>query len=143
MVNPKDVGGKVVNKIHRSLFRATKGRIGGNVMGMPAVELVTIGRKSGQRRSTMLTAPIVDDDRVVVVASWGGDDRHPIWYLNLRDEPKVEVTVNGRHRDMAARTATEAEKAELWPVITSSYKGYAGYQEKTDREIPVVILEPR
>ncbi len=143
MVNPKDVTGKVVNKIHRTLFRASNGRIGGNVMGMPAVELVTVGRKSGQRRSTMLTAPIIDDDRVVLVASWGGDDRHPLWYLNLRDEPKVEVTVNGRHRDMTARTATAVEKADLWPIITRSYKGYAGYQQKTDREIPVVILEPR
>ena len=143
MANPKDLAAKVVTGLHRTVFRTTKGRLAGNMGGMAVVELTTIGRKSGQRRSTMLTAPIVEGDRVILVASWGGDDRHPTWYLNLRDNPEVEITTTGSHRSMTARTATADEKAELWPRITTTYQGYAGYQTKTDRDIPVVILDPR
>ena len=89
------------------------------------------------------TVRSIDPDRVVLVASWGGDDRHPTWYLNLRDHPEVEITTTGAHREMTARTASADEKAELWPRITATYPGYAGYQTKTDRDIPVVILDPR
>lgn len=143
MPNPKDLAAKVVTGFHRTVFRATKGRLAGTMGGMTVVELHTIGRRSGQKRSTMLTAPIVEGDRVVLVASWGGDDRHPTWYLNLRDHPEVEITTTGAHREMTARTASADEKAELWPRITATYPGYAGYQTKTDRDIPVVILDPR
>ena len=143
MPNPKDLAAKIVTGFHRTVFRLSKGKVAGNMGGMTVVELHTIGRKSGQKRSTMLTAPIVEGDRVILVASWGGDDRHPTWYLNLRDNPEVEITTTGSHRAMTARTATAEEKAELWPRITSEYKGYAGYQTKTDRDIPVVILDPR
>jgi len=110
---------------------------------MPVVKLTTTGRKSGKKRDTMLTSPLQDGDNVVLIASYGGDDRHPAWYLNLRDTPEVQATMTGSSRPMRARTATEAEKAEMWPKIVSAYKGYAGYQQKTDRDIPVVILEPR
>jgi deazaflavin-dependent oxidoreductase (nitroreductase family) len=129
--------------VHRAALRATGGRLGKTVFGMEAVELHTTGRKSGQRRSVMLTAPIISDDRVVLVASKGGDDRDPEWYRNLVFEPNVELTVGGETIPMTARTASSEEKAELWPQIVAAYKGYAGYQEKTEREIPVVICEPR
>lgn len=142
-MNAKDELAKVGTRVHRMVFRATKGMVLGSFGGMPAVELTTTGRKTGKERSTMLTAPIAEDERVVLVASWGGDDRHPTWYLNLRDHPEVELTAKGTHRLMRARTASAEEKAELWPDIVAQYKGYAGYQEKTDRDIPVVILEPR
>lgn len=142
-MNAKDEIAKVVTGFHRTVFRASKGKLLGSMLGMPAVELTTTGRKTGKKRSTMLTAPIVEDERVVLIASWGGDDRHPTWYLNLRDHPEVELTAKGTHRLMRARTASADEKAELWPRLTEKYKGYAGYQEKTDRDIPVVILEPR
>jgi deazaflavin-dependent oxidoreductase (nitroreductase family) len=79
---------------------------------------------------------------VLLVASFGGDDRHPAWYLNLRANPKVRVTMAGSTRSMVARTATEEERVELWPQITSTFAGYARYQERTDRKIPVIILEP-
>ncbi len=79
---------------------------------------------------------------MVLVASFGGDDRHPTWYLNLRDNPRVEVVTQGQHRKMKARVAGAAEKLDLWPRVTEVYKGYAGYQKKTDRDIPVVILDP-
>lgn len=141
-VNLKDQTFKVWTGFHKLVFRATNGRIGGRGFGMPVLILTTIGRKSGQPRETMLTSPVQDGDTVVLVASFGGDDRHPAWYLNLRDNPDVEIVMQGHKRKLRARVAGADEKAELWPRITAAYKGYAGYQTKTDRDIPVVILEP-
>ena len=138
----KDATIKAVNFLHRSLFDLSSGRVAGRIQGMPVVRLTTTGRRSGQPRRTMLTSPVQDGDNVVIVASWGGDDRHPTWYLNLRDNPEVEITMSGRTRRMKARTAGAEEKAELWPRVVAAYKGYAGYQTKTDRDIPVVVLEP-
>ncbi len=143
MANLKDLIAKYGTKVHEAMFDASKGRVAGRAGGMPVVKLTTTGRKSGKKRNTMLTSPLQDGDKVVLIASYGGDDRHPAWYLNLRDTPDVEATMSGSTRSMRARTATEEEKAEMWPKITGKYKGYAGYQEKTDRDIPVVILEPR
>ncbi len=142
MVNLKDVGAKLVTGLHKAVFRASNGRFANRGFGMPVVELATTGRKSGKRRTTMLTSPVQDGERVVLVASWGGDDRHPTWYLNLRDKPEVELTVEGKTRPMRARTASEEEKAELWPRVVDAYKGYAQYQKRTERDIPLVILEP-
>ncbi|HVT76524.1 MAG TPA: nitroreductase family deazaflavin-dependent oxidoreductase [Acidimicrobiales bacterium] len=142
MADPRDPAAKVVNFLHRNLFLATKGRIGGKVMGMPAVLLTTTGRKSGEKRQSMLTSPLIEGDTVILIASWGGGPKHPQWYLNLQANPQVEVTRAGHTTKMTARTASPEERAELWPRVTSTYKGYAGYQEKTDREIPVVILTP-
>jgi len=142
-VNLKDRLFKVGTGAHRAIFRATKGRVGGRLSGMPVIILTTTGRKSGEKRPTMVASPIHDDDRVVLVASFGGDDRNPAWFLNLRDDPNVTVTTAGSDRPMRARVADADEKAELWPKIVEAYKGYAGYQEKTERDIPVVILEPR
>jgi deazaflavin-dependent oxidoreductase (nitroreductase family) len=142
-VNVKDEIAKAVNVLHRNLFTATKGRVGGRVMGMPALVLTMTGRKSGAPRSTMLTAPIVDGDTIVLVGSYGGDDREPQWVGNVRAHPDVDVTMDGAVRPMSARIATADERAELWPRVTAAYKGYAGYQTKTEREIPLVILTPR
>jgi deazaflavin-dependent oxidoreductase (nitroreductase family) len=127
---------------HRAVFTASKGRVFGRALGMPVIELVTVGRRSGRERSTMLTVPVVDGDRLVLVASYGGDDRHPAWYLNLRAHPTVRVTGLGATRTMRARVAGEEEHAALWPRIVSSYQGYANYQTRTTRRIPVVVLEP-
>lgn len=128
---------------HRLLLALTGGRFPKTVLGMATVELHVKGRKSGKRFSNMLTAPVVDGDRYVIVASKGGSQDHPDWYKNLVANPDVELTVDGATRPMTARTATPEEKAELWPRITAVYKGYAGYQKNTDRDIPVVICEPR
>jgi deazaflavin-dependent oxidoreductase (nitroreductase family) len=111
--------------------------------GMPTVELHTVGRKTGAHRSTLLTAPLHDEHQVVLIASKGGDDRNPEWYLNLQATPEVELTIDGETREMIARTASETEKAELWPRIVAAYKGYGNYQRRTTRSIPVVICEPR
>jgi deazaflavin-dependent oxidoreductase (nitroreductase family) len=138
-----DVWLKGVNVIHRALVGISGGRLGGTVMGMTAVELHVTGRNTGRRRSVMLTAPVYEPDRVVLVASKGGDDRDPDWYRNLVANPDVEVTTRGTTRPMRAHTADDTERAELWPRIVASYRGYADYQKRTDREIPVVVLVPR
>lgn len=111
---------------------------------MPVLELTTTGRKSGQPRSVLLTSPHQEGDTWVVVASRGGDDTHPAWFLNLRDNPEVEVSLKGGpKRPMSARVADAGERARLWPKITADFKNYAQYQTKTEREIPLVFLEPR
>jgi deazaflavin-dependent oxidoreductase (nitroreductase family) len=138
-----DLGAKALNLFHRAVITFSGGRLGHNVFGMQALELHTTGRRSGQRRTVLLTAPIYEPDRVVLVASKGGDDRPPDWYRNLVEHPEVEITVTGKTRSFRARTASADEKAELWPVIVKAYPGYGGYQRRTERDIPVVILEPR
>jgi deazaflavin-dependent oxidoreductase (nitroreductase family) len=138
----KDTVARGLNVLHRAIVKGTGGRIGGTGYGMPVVILTTTGRKTGQKRTTMLTSPINDEHRVVLVASYGGDDRHPAWFLNLRDNPDVELELRGNKRAMRARVASADEKAELWPQVVAAHKGYAQYQTKTDRDIPLVILEP-
>lgn len=134
---------KLMNLVHKTAIRLTGGHLGWTAGKMPALELTTIGRRSGQRHSVMLTSPVQRGETIVIVASKGGNDRHPAWYLNLVDHPEVTVKYRGSaEQQMMARSATEAERAELWPQITSAYRGYAGYQQKTDRTIPVVLLDP-
>jgi deazaflavin-dependent oxidoreductase (nitroreductase family) len=137
-----EVGAWCLENGHRALLKLTGGRFPKTMLGMEPVELHTIGRVSGERRSTMLTAPIFEPERVVLVASKGGHEDHPGWYKNLVKEPKVEITAQGATRSMVARTAVGEERAELWPAVVAAYKGYAGYQRNTDREIPVVVCEP-
>ena len=137
-----DIGLKTMSRVHRAIVHLSGGQLLGSAFGMPVVELHTVGRKSGQPRSTMLTAPVIEGDRVVLVASKGGDDRDPDWYRNLMAHPEVELTMGGRRRPMLARRASAAEKAELWPRVVAAYRGYGTYQGRTERDIPLVILEP-
>ena len=139
---PSDFTLKTMNALHRGLMKVSFGRIGWTAGKMPVVELTTIGRKSGEPRTVILTSPVQEGDTYVVVASRGGDPTHPAWFLNLRDNPDVEVTIKGKPSKRHARVASPEERARLWQQVTSMYKGYAGYQEKTDREIPLVFLEP-
>ena len=138
-----DLGFKLLNWAHRGLFRATGGRVPRSLRGMAAVELRTVGRTSGEVRSTMLTAPLHDERRVVLVASKYGDDRDPQWYRNLSVHPEVEIVIDGATRALRARTATPEEKATLWPQIVAVYPNYDAYQRKSRRDIPVVVCEPR
>lgn len=141
---PSDLTLKTANVIHRALVKLTFGRVGWQAGPMPVLELTTIGRKSGQPRSVMLTSPLQEGDMWVVVASRGGDDHHPAWFLNLLANPDVEVSRRGKPKQrMRARVASAEERTRMWPQVTTTYKGYAGYQEKTDREIPLVLLEPQ
>jgi deazaflavin-dependent oxidoreductase (nitroreductase family) len=135
---------QTMNLIHRAIRTVSGGKFGNTLGSMPVVELHAIGRKSGKERVTMLTTPIIDGGTYVLVASKGGDDRDPEWYLNIVANPEVRlVTGDGESHELTARTASGDEKAEMWPRIVDAYKGYAGYAEKTDRAIPVVICEQR
>jgi deazaflavin-dependent oxidoreductase (nitroreductase family) len=138
-----DISMKTMSQVHRAIVHLSGGQVLGSAFGMPVVELHTTGRTSGLPRSTMLTAPVADGDRVVLVASKGGDDRDPDWYRNLLAHPEIELTMARQRRPMRARRASPAEKAELWPQVVAAYPGYAGYQRRTEREIPVVICESR
>jgi deazaflavin-dependent oxidoreductase (nitroreductase family) len=138
-----DVGLRNISRAHRAVLRATGGRVGGSAMGMPMVQLCTTGRRSGRPRWSILAAPVIDGDRVVLVASKGGDDRDPDWFRNLLAQPDVELIVNGQRRALRARRASPDEKADLWPRVVAAHRGYAAYQRRTKRDIPLVICDPR
>jgi len=124
------------------LLTVSFGKVGWKAAGMPVLELTTIGRKTGQRRSCLLTSPLQLGDTYVIVASRGGDDHHPAWFLNLEANPGVEVAIGGGAKERrTARVASPDERAELWPQIADRFRNYAGYQAKTSREIPLVLLE--
>lgn len=140
---PSDFALKLMNRAHRVVLGLTGGRRGWSARGMPVIELTTTGRRSGRARRTMLTSPYQEGSTIVVVASRGGDDHHPAWYLNLGDQPEVTVSLGGEPaKQMRAATADQAERARLWPIITADHRNYAEYQEKTEREIPLVLLRP-
>jgi F420H(2)-dependent quinone reductase len=128
---------------HTAVYRASRGLIGHRVPGAPPMLLLDhIGAKSGKVRTTPL-AYLVDGDDLVIVASKGGYVRNPGWYYNLKAHPETVVQVGSERRAVRARVADKKERARLWPMITDLYVGFAEYQERTDREIPVVILSPR
>jgi len=139
---PHDVGFKAMNALHRTLLKISGGRLGWSAQDMPVLELTTTGRKSGQPRSVMLTSPLQEGAALVVVASRGGDDQAPAWYLNLQENPDVQMRLRGGpSRPMRARIATPAERERLWPLVIADHQNYAGYQTKTTRVIPLVFLE--
>lgn len=142
MANARDRRFRLVTGVHRVVYNLTGGRFAGRLAQMPVLELTTTGRRTGRRRTTMLTAPIEQAGHLVIVASYGGDDRHPAWFLNLRENPHVEVARAGRSAPYRARVASDAERAEWWPRVVAAYAGYGRYQDRTRREIPLVVLEP-
>jgi deazaflavin-dependent oxidoreductase (nitroreductase family) len=110
---------------------------------MPVLELTTTGRRSGRPRSVMLTSPLSDGGRILIVASKGGENTHPAWFLNLLENPQVTVSMKGAPGvSMIASVASRAERDRLWPVVVEEQARYGGYQENTDREIPLVLLQP-
>jgi deazaflavin-dependent oxidoreductase (nitroreductase family) len=138
----KDSLFRLFTTTHRAVLKASNGRIASKGLGMPMVILTTTGRTTGKPRQTVLSTPLQQGDTVMLVASYGGDDREPSWCKNLRANPDVVLEIGGRQRAMRAHVADSTERADLWPKITSAHANYAGYQTKTDREIPVVVLEP-
>ena len=126
---------------HIRRYEETDGEVGHDWEGgAPCLVLTTKGRKSGEDRKFALIYRKVGD-QYVIVASKGGDPKHPGWYLNLQASPEVKVQVKGDKFTAKARTATEDERASLWPKMVEVWPAYDQYQTKTDREIPVVILE--
>jgi deazaflavin-dependent oxidoreductase (nitroreductase family) len=142
-VVPSDLSLKAVNRLHRLMLKVTGGRVGSDLRGMGVVQLTTTGRRSGQPRTVMLTSPLQEGDTIVVVASRGGDDQMPAWLLNIQADPRVEVGFRGRPaQPRSARVASPEERARLWPLVVERQPHYGGYQRKTEREVPLVLLEP-
>ena len=140
---PADWYMKTANSFHRGLIKISGGKFGWSAIGMSVVELTTIGAKSGEPRRVMLTSPLEEGDTIAIVASAGGNPAHPAWFHNIVANPEVEVVYRGKPKQkMHARVATAEERARMWPILTKAHKNYAGYQEKTTREIPIVLLEP-
>jgi deazaflavin-dependent oxidoreductase (nitroreductase family) len=138
-----DVGFKALNRFHRSVDHVTHGRLGRRAFAMTVIDLYTVGRRTGTTHRTILTVPVIDDGRLVVVASKGGDDRDPDWLRNLLAHPDVEVMIDGERRPFHAHVATPEETISLWPRVTAAYPGYARYQRRSQRDIPLVICDPR
>jgi deazaflavin-dependent oxidoreductase (nitroreductase family) len=132
-----------ITGMHVRLFQASRGRIGGTLDGAPLLVLHHTGAKSGARRQS----PVIhmrDGENLVIVASLLGSPKNPAWYHNLRAYPDdVEVDVRGGRRPVRARQATSEEAAELWPRLVETYPPFQAYTARTDREFPVMILEPR
>lgn len=141
---PGTLKARLVNLIGKAnvvVYRLTKGRVGGKMQELPVLILHTVGRKSGKKRESPLLY-IEDGDSYVIVASRGGSDAPPAWWLNLKAKPQTTVEIKGRKVPVIARTATAEEKATYWPRLTEGYSFYDDYQSRTDREIPVVVLTP-
>jgi deazaflavin-dependent oxidoreductase (nitroreductase family) len=131
---------KLIGAVHTGLYRLTGGRMGGRMWNVPVLLLTATGRKTGKRRTTPLLYGR-DGDNLVVIASKGGDPKHPAWYLNVRGA-EAEVQVGRERRRVRARDAEGEERERLWAQMVGVYPPYAEYQKKTTRQIPVVVLEP-
>jgi deazaflavin-dependent oxidoreductase (nitroreductase family) len=131
----------LITAVHRALYRATGGRIGARAGRARMLLLETVGRRTGQRRVTPLLY-VEDAERFVVVASNAGDDRAPAWFLNLRKQPAAVIQVGAQRIAVAAREASTAESERLWPKLIASYRHYRDYRTRTQRRIPIVVLEP-
>jgi deazaflavin-dependent oxidoreductase (nitroreductase family) len=128
-------------QVHAWLYRRTGGRIGHSAGSLRNLLLTTTGRRSGELRTVPLTY-MTDGDRYVLVASNGGSDRHPAWWLNLEQTPRATVQVGSRTLAVVAHRADAAEHARLWPALKKMNPFYGQYERITDRAIPVVVLEP-
>ena len=132
---------RIAGGIHNSVYRLTGGKVGGRMVGAPVLLLTSTGRKSGKSRTNPLLYTRAGDG-YAVIASKGGADQHPLWYLNLQANPRAEVTVGRKKRHVRARDAEGEERERLWRALADVFPGYDNYAEKTSRQIPVVVLEP-
>jgi deazaflavin-dependent oxidoreductase (nitroreductase family) len=134
---------KFMSRLNTWVYRVSGGRLAGRFPGgAPVLLLTTIGRKSGQPQ----TAPLLylqDANNYVIVASKGGMSHNPLWYKNLEANPHVKIEVGSRTFNAVAHSASDEEKAVLWPKLVEMYPSYADYQARTTRPIPVVILTPQ
>ena len=137
-----DVTFKLANWANRSAIQLSGGRIGWAHKGTPIIEVTTTGRRSGQPRTTLLSAVAERDGTFVVIGSRGGDSKHPAWFLNMRDNPSVTVRNRSGARQMTARVTEADERASLWAQIAAAGEHYVRFQRRTDRQFPIVVLEP-
>ena len=132
---------RTASVVHAAVYRASGGRVAGEAGNLPVLLLTTTGRKTGKQR----TAPLLfvrDGEDVVVVASNGGMDWFPAWWLNLQQHPAAVIEIGRERRDVAASEADPERRARLWPEFTGPYPGYLKYEARTAREIPLVVLHP-
>ena len=134
-------GFRLLGSIHGAVYRATGGKVGGRIGKARVLLLTTTGRKTGKPRTTPLLYARAGDG-YIVIASKGGAEHDPLWYRNLQATPRADVQVGRRKQAVQARTAEGEERERSWRALTDLYPGYDGYQEKTSRTIPVVLLEP-
>jgi deazaflavin-dependent oxidoreductase (nitroreductase family) len=134
------VAAKSLGAVHRALYRASNGRIGARIWNLPVVLLSTTGRLTGKARTTPLCALPTGSD-FVVIASFGGMDRPPAWWLNLETTPQATLQLGRDRFAVTARTTSGDERARLWAQVVERAPGYLGYARRTTREIPVVVLE--
>ena len=132
---------RTLGRFHRAIVRVGGGRVLGRIAGMPVLLLTTTGRRSGKQRTVPLTY-MRDGRELVVVGSFGGSDQAPAWVLNLEHDPRATVRLNGITVTVTARTADVEERARLWPTVIGTYQGYARYQTRTRRQIPIALLTP-
>jgi deazaflavin-dependent oxidoreductase (nitroreductase family) len=132
---------RALGRVQRVVYRATGGRVGGRVWGLSILLLTTTGRKTGKVRTTPLCF-YPDGDNLVVVASNGGLEWFPSWWLNLLEHPQAAVQVGGRTMPVVARPAGPEERARLWSEITAIAPGYLEYEKRAPREIPLAVLRP-
>jgi deazaflavin-dependent oxidoreductase (nitroreductase family) len=131
-----------ITRVHVLAYRLTGGLVGKRIPGVPSMLLLDhVGAKSGTRRTSPL-GYVEDGKNYVIVASKGGHPRHPAWFHNLKAHPETTIQVGGERIHVTASVATSAQRQRLWPKVVGAYGGYAGYQERTKREIPLVILTP-
>lgn len=133
---------RYLGALHRFLYTVSGGRVGSRIWGLEILLLTTTGRKSGHPRTVPLCS-LRDGESFVVIASYGGLDRSPAWWLNLQSEPRATVQLGRTTHDVMAREATPIERERLWAQVTARAPGYLDYQRRTARRIPVVLLEQR
>jgi len=128
---------------HTTAYRATRGLIGHRFPGAPPSLLLDhVGARTGTKRTSPLVYT-VDGEKLILVASKGGYPRNPAWLHNLLAHPETTVQVGAQRRPVRARVATAAERKRMWPLVVATYSGYEDYARRTEREIPLVVLEPR
>jgi len=131
----------IPSAVHAWVYRRSGGAIAGRMFGAPVLLLITTGRKTGRQRTTPLMY-LEDGNRIVIVASNAGADKHPTWYLNLRSNPNAVIELGRRSLPVVAEEPSSTETERLWPRLDQMYGGYASYRQRTRREIPLVILRP-
>src|ERR1700721_1351569 len=133
---------KWMARINSWMYRRNGGEgLGGTMQNSPVALLTTTGRKTGEPRVSPLLY-LREGNRVILVASRGGSDKHPLWYLNLKANPKVSVQIKDEVLQLQARDATEEEREAYWPKLDAMYPSFGDYRSWTDRVIPVVICDP-
>ncbi len=134
---------KLGNAIHRALIKVSSGKRGWDVAGMPVLKLTTTGRKSDIARTVMLTSPLQIDEGMVIVASKGGSEKHPEWFMNLQENPEVIVETQSGSKAMLAKIMDPDNREARWNEIIQNFRNYDEYQNRTDRVIPLVVLLPK